>query len=206
MLLKRYRYYPINEVPSDKLASMDAQYEWFHDDSGDVNWDSYMMGLLHSNILASKLVYLDTYIQSEFRVLDLIAKQSPCSRAKIACSISPIGEYQGSYSGYNDIPGKEEVCITDCKEEIGCQPDIACRLTRHAEMRALNSLPRDLDKFGYIMFCSSFPCLDCMKACLARNVKYVIAKNGRPQPEYDRPALSYLTLNSDIVLLKYDSN
>ena len=147
--------------------------------------------------------YPDYYVGQVYNMVDRVARLSPCSRAKIGCYLMVNNRnFPPIYTiGKNDYPFEKEGL--NCCKSIGCQPETTCRLTIHAEIDALNSMSRDHDKDGYILFCSAAPCLDCLKQLILRNVKIVIYKDARPQPEYDRATMAYLTQNSGIKFYRY---
>lgn len=94
----------------------------------------------------------------------------------------------------------------DCKS-IGCAPEVTCRLTTHAESTAFTKLTyhsnyQELRESGLVIFSTAVPCLDCMKLCKANNVKFSVYLEERPQPEYDQPIMSALSLHSGIRFVK----
>lgn len=135
-----------------------------------------------------------------FNEIHRYSKLSPCQRAKIGSCVIPMIRGYERFFGKNDYP----VCLGDTScEDLGCEPKKTCRITIHAEVDAMSKIDSEHDKNGYILFCSAVPCLDCAKYISTRNVKYVIFKEDRPQPEYDRSAISCISRLSDIRFIRF---
>lgn len=133
-------------------------------------------------------------IHSIFKHIDNQASFADCERRRMGCVVTDLGLNIQSY-GHN---GKPEGVSGKC-QTVGCIPALTCRLTLHAEQTAL----LEIDSFDTkVLFCTAVSCTDCMKVCLAKNVRYVVYQEERDQPEYDRPILSALTLTNKISLIK----
>jgi deoxycytidylate deaminase len=156
---------------------------------------SYLTGLLGLGGLAE----LDEFTSKIFKDIEITSSFSPCCRAKIGSCIYSIQSRESEY-GYNRYPYSKDNELS-CND-IGCQPERTCRLTIHAEIDAFSRVSNLNDKDGYVLFCSAVPCLDCAKQCVVRNVNTVIYKTDRPQPEYDRPALSWISRNSGMKFIR----
>lgn len=137
-------------------------------------------------------------INGLFEELSETARESTCDRAHIGCVVTDMNLDILS-RGYNQKP---KYASGPC-DIIGCEPEVTCRLTTHAESVAFARLhPEDQCK-ELILFCNAAPCLDCMKLCEANNVKYVVYREARPQPQIDRPVMSLKTIKSDILFINY---
>lgn len=168
----------------------------------DIDHSDFIAGVLSTSGVAFPGIdkpILDPYVNSKFIQIEKIAANSQCERAKIGCIVKPIGSHS-EYTGYNYLNSE---CATGSCHDLKCQPEVTCRLTTHAEVMALDGVPRGDDVDGHILFCSAVPCLDCMKACILRNVKYVIFLEARQQPEYDVPAMQFLARNGGIKFFRY---
>jgi deoxycytidylate deaminase len=156
---------------------------------------AYLMGLMNLKDYDE----LDQTISKIYETVERQAGFSNCQRAKIGCVVKNIKNDVWSY-GYNDYPINQDV-VTCCKD-IGCNPTHSCRVTVHAEVSALLEMSNEHDRHGHIIFCSAAPCLDCQKFLALRGVRIVMYKNDRPQPEYDRPAMSWIVRNSGIKFIR----
>jgi deoxycytidylate deaminase len=139
-----------------------------------------------------------------FDRIDEVAETAECERRKMGCVVTDRNLAILSW-GANVKP---EGLKGDCRK-IGCIPAVTCRLTVHAEVSALTqlSLEHPVNSIlprqeGLVLFNTAVPCLDCFKSIIINNVKTVIYKEERDQPEYDRPILSSLTLSGKIILIK----
>lgn len=181
-----------NPIHIDVGALDYSPYSIWHNVDKGYDVKSYLMGLLNFDQLSN----LENFVNEKFEEINRYSMMSPCQRAKIGACIHSLSTGI-EYYGFNQFP-----CdfVTSCSE-IGCQPDKTCRLTIHAETDAFSRAPIMTNK-DYILFCSAAPCLDCAKQCVVRGVKVIFYKEGRPQPEYDRPALSWITRNSGMKFIK----
>ena len=137
-----------------------------------------------------------------FDRIDEVAETAECERRKMGCVVTDRNLAILSW-GANVKP---EGLKGDCRK-IGCIPAVTCRLTVHAEVSALtqmNELPfnSSFRQDGLVLFNTAVPCLDCMKICRVNNVAVIVYKDERDQPEYDRPIMSSITLNSGILFVK----
>lgn len=197
---------PISTLPI-KMLNHDGELVW-HQQNSEPGLDltSYLIGLLG----CKNQEQLDSIVIKAYRGADQAASMSVCQRAKIGCALSSV-EYIRDYEedsdnwvyGYNSYPLED---IQSCSE-IGCKPEVTCRLTIHAEAMAIREMiHRYWHKGPKILFCNAAPCLDCMKLCIQNDIKYIFFREGRPQPEYDRPAMSWLAKNSGIKFIRVIEN
>lgn len=140
-------------------------------------------------------------IRTIFALIDEAAKAGDCERRRMGCVVTD-SRLAVLATGANVKPDGLQ---GNCKE-IGCIPAVTCRLTIHAEVTALNNLAKVplFREPGLTLFNTAVPCLDCMKFCRANRISTIIYQDERDQPEYDRPIMSALTLNSGIVFVKVE--
>jgi deoxycytidylate deaminase len=139
-------------------------------------------------------------VKDIFDEIEEISQTAECERRKMGCIITD--ERLIVYGRGANV--KPEGLKGDCRA-IGCIPAVTCRLTIHAEISALNNLHKHFLSWkpeNLFLFNTAVPCLDCMKFCRANDIRVIIYKEERDQPEYDRPIMSSITLNSGILFVK----
>lgn len=142
-------------------------------------------------------------VQNIFQnLIPFAATDSDCERRKMGCLLTDLS-LNIVATGSNVKP---EGLQGDCRT-AGCHPEITCRLTIHAESSAFTKLThhkdyQELRKNGLIVFCTASTCLDCAKLCQANNVQFVVYLEERPQPIYDQPVISAVTMSSRIKFVK----
>jgi deoxycytidylate deaminase len=172
---------PYESLNPDKRIAYDARtFEW-----------------VDAPVEEASISFTHNFIQETFKRIEHTAGSADCERRKMGCYVTSL---DGSYDsdGFNDKP---QGVRGDCKV-VGCIPALTCRLTLHAEQVALMKMPDRACRNGLVLFNTGVSCLDCLKVCMAKNVKIIFYKEERPQPEYDRPILAALTMFGGIKFVK----
>lgn len=138
-------------------------------------------------------------VRGIFEMIDEVAKGGDCERRRMGCVVTD-SKMAVLATGANVKP---EGLLGDCRT-IGCIPAVTCRLTIHAEITAITNLSKVplFKSDGLTLFNTAVPCLDCMKFCRANRIATIVYQDERDQPEYDRPIMSAITLNSGIKFVK----
>lgn len=123
-----------------------------------------------------------------------VGQRSTCAKGKVGCVVTDTNlKFQGL--GYNRKPkGLEGVSCGD----LGCDVTKKCRLTIHAEVDAFSQVDWTTDKAGHVLFLPKSNCLDCLKQCVSRNVKFIVFERPYRLPEQDLWAYERFVKNCGI--------
>jgi deoxycytidylate deaminase len=125
-----------------------------------------------------------------------VATMSSCCKGKVGCVVTDMDlVVQGI--GHNRKPLAIEHLTC---EQLGCDPTKKCRLTTHAEVDAFSHIDPRQDANGHCIFLPKANCLDCLKHCIARNVKIVMFTKTYNIPDQDRWAYETILKASGIRL------
>lgn len=123
-------------------------------------------------------------------IAKVISKRATCGRRAVGCVITDIDGYILS-TGYNGTPKGLPHC-SDIGCNTGSKPgeNLDSCMALHAEQNAIARLRSPNE--AYTLYCTTEPCISCLKLILATNIKRVVYKE------------SYVTNNSLIGLSKLD--
>lgn len=109
------------------------------------------------------------------QICDVLSKRATCLRRGVGCVIVDKNGYILS-TGYNGVPGRLPHC-----SELGCFVNCApgesidsCNAV-HAEQNAIARLDKYED--ANMLYCSTEPCVSCLKLILVTNIKRVVFSN-----------------------------
>lgn len=102
----------------------------------------------------------------------IVSLRSTCCRALVGAVLTKDGRVLGT--GYNGAPSKLEHCT-----DVGCLiVNNHCIRTVHAEVNAvINCARHGVSTEGSVLYCTHFPCFDCMKMLINAGVMGIVYLN-----------------------------
>lgn len=111
-------------------------------------------------------------------IAKVLSKRSTCKRRDVGCVITDINGYILS-TGYNGVPKGIHHC-----EQLHCSGDYksgegldSCNAL-HAEQNAIARLREPFE--AHTLYCTTEPCVSCLKLLLATNIKRVVFEESYP--------------------------
>ena len=144
-------------------------------------------------------------LEAYLEIANILAKLSPCPRAKVgAVIIRPI-RWSPLSTGFNGPPRRSakalcggECCERDAQEIVsGRDTQIGCH---HAEINAIsNAAFEGVRLEGSWLICTAPPCLMCAKMIHHAGIERVFYTNQYPDRWLDGAGLQYLLENNVII-------
>lgn len=125
---------------------------------------------------------IDTYF---ILIAVVVSFRSTCPRAMVGAVLTKNGKMLGT--GYNGAPSGMAHCI-----DVGC--DIVnnhCVRSVHAEVNAvLNCAKHGVSTEGSTLYCTHFPCYECMKMLINAGVRGIVYLNDYTDDRGDAKCLA----------------
>ena len=126
-------------------------------------------------------------------LLNSISKKGTCLRKQVGAIIVKDGKIISN--GFNTSP----IGFGTCKE-LGCMViDNHCIRTVHAEINALLKAGKEAERG--IMFCSTLPCIHCIKTIIQSGIQKIIYLE-----DYNKESVDYWLNITNIEVLKWKKN
>ena len=104
------------------------------------------------------------------RITEEVSRQSTCLRRSVGAVL--VKDKRVIATGYNGNPSGMEHCSRCVRDESGSRLDICTGV--HAEVNALYQCAKYYGQAdGTVMFCTTFPCNDCLKGLIQCGVKRI---------------------------------